>query len=110
MTYTKENIQQGIQDKINSLHISKMDKDLLKLRIMRYPSEIEQNVLEWINNQPLSDIDCHGESILKIMNLWGFSEKDIPQLICGFGVYAKTDWTQAEVIWQEVTGLQVVYD
>lgn len=110
MKYTKENITEGLQHKINSLPLTDMDKELLMLRIVHYPQEIEQNVIEWINGVPLTDIDCHGESIVKVMKLWKFSEQAIPYLICGFGVYAKSNWTSPDAIWQEVTGLQVVYD
>ena len=78
MKYTKENIQEGIRATINALPITSIDKELLMFSIPQYPIEIEQNVLEWINNEPLTDINCHGESIVQTMQAWGFSNKDIP--------------------------------
>ena len=110
MKYTKENIHQGVEEKINSLPISEIDKRFLLIKLKKYPQEIEQNVLEWVNDVPLTDIDCYGESIVRVMRLWGFSEKDIPQLICGFMSFKNSNWQMPNYIWQAVTGLQVVYD
>ena len=110
MKYTKENIQEGIKATINALPITSIDKELLMLSIPQSPIEIEQNVLEWINNEPLTDINCHGESIVKTMQAWGFSNKDIPQIICGFVDFKDSNWRISNHIWQAVTGLEIVFD
>lgn len=71
MKYTKENIVEGINAKLDLM----IEKDKI-LRgacnafrdiITQYPIEVEQNVLEWINGDPLTDINYHGFSIAKTM-------------------------------------------
>lgn len=110
MKYTKANIQEGIATKIKSLSIPDELKEFYIDSLQNYPNEIEQNVLEWVNNIPLTDVDCHGESIVKIMNLWGFTEADIHKIILGFQDFRDGDWQMPNYIWQAVTGLSGIYD
>lgn len=110
MQYTKENIQDGIMAKIEAMDITREEKLLLKMRLPKYPKEIEQNVLEWINDLPLTEVDCHGESIITTMRRWDFTEKDIPYIIDGFVAFAKRNFRASDVIWQSVTGMDGVYD
>ena len=39
-----------------------------------------------------------------------FNDKDIPQIICGFVAFAKSNFKVSNHIWQAVKGLQSVYD
>ena len=110
MKYTKENIAEGIKAKINSLQVDEGTKRGLLWCIPQYPKEIEQNILEWINNEPLTDVDCHGESIVRTMAMWNFTKDDIPQLICGFVAFKEGNFRISNHIWQAVTGEQCVYD
>ena len=45
---------------------------LIANRIMRLiPAELEQNVDEWLDDKPLTDIKVHGLSVLDVMNQFG---------------------------------------
>ena len=88
MKYTRENIIEGIKAKLDEMFgensttepMSVMFKNVLP----QYPIEIEQNVLEWINNEPITEVDCHGISIKHIMDRKNLSEFHMPQLIKNF--------------------------
>ena len=110
MKYTKESIVEGLMVKIDSLNESLGLKNAWKKMIVKYPTEIEQNVLEWINDEPLSDIDCHGESIVQTMKTWNFSQNDIPAILCGFVMFKESGSRVSNHIWQAVMGEQCVYD
>lgn len=110
MKYTKDNIKNGIIEKVNSMNVTEGEKEWLRMRLIQYPKEIEQNVLEWINDLPLTDIDCHGESILKTMAAWNINKDDIPYVINGFVSFAKRNFRVSDVIWQSVKGMDGVYD
>ena len=93
MRYTKENIVAGIYAKIDSLdNISDRKKNIFKRKLPDYPKEIEQNVLEWINDLPLTDVDCHGESIIKVMKLFNLDNSAIPYLIKNFIDYKESNF------------------
>ena len=72
MVYTKENIFDGIEAKLNRIAD---DRPMLepfcnayRNVIMNYPIEIEQNVIEWINDVPLTEVNCHGISVKEVMD------------------------------------------
>ena len=110
MKYTKENILEGIKNKINSLNTSEENKQWWIERISQYPVEIEQNILEWINNQPLTDVDCHGESVLKTMQMWDLNENDLPYILSGFTTFKEGHFRVSNHIWQTVARLNKAYD
>ena len=72
MKYTKENIIDGIKAKINTINEPEVIKRMFVEKISQYPVEIEQNILEWVNDKPLTKIECHGESLVEIIERWGF--------------------------------------
>lgn len=85
MQYTRENIIDGILTKIDSMHtISERQKNRLKKELVNYPIEIEQNILEWVNDLPITEVDCHGESIKHVMKIFDLTEEDVPYLIKNF--------------------------
>jgi hypothetical protein len=71
MKYTRENIVEGINAKLNKLvdenPILSPMCNVYRTILLNYPIEIEQNVLEWINNLPITKVDCHGISIKEVM-------------------------------------------
>ena len=57
MKYTKENIAEGIKAKIDVINEPEVIKHKFVKKISEYPIEIEQNILEWINDEFLTNID-----------------------------------------------------
>lgn len=98
MLYTKNNIIDGIYAKIDSLYEDENTRRMWKTFLPNYPKEIEQNVLEWVNNQPITHVDCYGESVLRIMNGLKLDESWIPQIINGFILFAETKFTYPAII------------
>lgn len=98
MLYTKNNIIDGIYAKIDSLYEDENTRRMWKTFLPNYPKEIEQNVLEWVNNQPITHVDCYGESVLDIMDMWNIDESYMPEIINGFIHFAETKFTIPSVI------------
>ena len=98
MQYTQENIKQGICAKIDKLYDDNTDREFWKQKLLEYPKEIEQNILEWINDHPITDVDCHGESILDKMNAWKMDISYFPMVVRGFIQFSKTQFTCPSVI------------
>ena len=90
--YTKENIIEGIYEKIDTIDGFEGLKVLWKYKLPQYPIEIEQNVLEWLNGEPISDIDYHGESIAKIFKLWNIDESRFISVLLGFIDFKNEGW------------------
>lgn len=109
MKYTRENILEGIKHKVDTLKCPDQMKIGLVDRLVLYPIEIEQNILEWINNQELTDVNCHGQSIVKLMKKWHLSEEDIPKLICGFAAFKNDEFNSPDLIWKTFMGLTRIY-
>ena len=87
MVYTKENIKEGIIAKINSINDEDADEGMKRIwrnKFVNYPIEVEQNVLEWINNQPITDIDCHGESIRRVLDIFELDDSWFPIVLENF--------------------------
>lgn len=98
MKYTEKNIIDGINAKIDNMYSDSGMRQWYKYRLPQYPKEIEQNVLEWINDAPITEVDCHGESVLDIMNAWNLDTSYIPLIIDGFIKFAKTNFRTSSVI------------
>lgn len=99
MVYTKENIMDGIYAKIDAMpNVDEADKEIWRRRLVQYPKEIEQNVLEWVNNLPITEVDCHGESIKKTMDRWGLDKDCIPSVINGFVKFKKGNFRTPSII------------
>ena len=109
MKYTRENILEGIKHKVNTLKCPDKMKIGLVDRLALYPIEIEQNVLEWVNNQELTHVDCHGQSITILMDKWNLTDEDIPKLICGFAAFKNDDFVSSDLIWKTFMGLTRIY-
>lgn len=105
MEYTKENIQEGILNKISSLSCPDGDKRIFMATLPNYPKEIEQNILEWINDRPLTDIDCHGLSLSRILIDFNLDVTDIPTLVWSFIAFKNSNWRIPQKVWQTVSGL-----
>lgn len=96
MKYTRENIVEGINAKLDEMY----GKDpmlvgacaLYKSILPDYPIEIEQNVLEWVNGAPLTDIDCHGVSIKRIMENRNLKEWYFPVVLRNFIMFKRNDF------------------
>ena len=65
---------------------------ILLKKLLDYPIEIEQNILEWINNETLTEIDCHGESIVKWLECFNLTYAAIPLIIKAFVDYKDSNW------------------
>ena len=91
MRYTRENIWDGIEAKL-SLFRDGNESTERYLAICRefmqdYPKELEQNVLEWVNNEPITEIDCHGASIKGVMCAEKLSDLYFPMVVRNFKIY-----------------------
>lgn len=105
MRYTKENIVDGIYAKLDEIFkvdsIYKPVGDMFKLILINYPEEIEQNVLEWVNGDPLTEVDCHGVSIKDIVETRNLSDAHMPQIIKNFITFKKNGFKGSNVCyWQ----------
>jgi hypothetical protein len=100
--YTIENIIDGIYAKIDSMDIPDREKYLWKSKLQQYPNEISQNILEWINDLPITEVDCHGESIVKTMTVWDLDESWMPWVIDGFIKFKKSGFRVQSVIDQQI--------
>ena len=110
MKYTKENIQEGIVAKTKSLSLSEEYTDMLIQQLLQYPVEIEQNIIEWVNDIPLTQINCHEVSMQQVMAQWNLPDKAIPDLILGFINYQNTKWRIPQKVWLAVAGWRHVHD
>ena len=94
MKYTKENIFDGIDAKLDELfggsEVTKTTALVFSQWLRQYPKEIEQNILEWVNNEPFSEIDFCGESIKHVADVMQLDSYSIPQLIKNFIDFNKT--------------------
>lgn len=103
MKYTKENIKEGIIAKINSLdELSEASKRVLRIELLDYPIEVEQNVLEWINNLPITEVDCHGESIKRVMNVFNLDISWFPVILEGFIRFKDTNFLMVTTIFENL--------
>ena len=89
MKYTRENILEGINKKLeeqygSGSHIDNAFLRLYKQRLPEYPIEVEQNVLEWINDKPITEVDCHGISIRYVMDCFNLSDDWFPLILRNF--------------------------
>lgn len=88
MRYTRENIVEGINAKLDELYCgsetSATMKSIYSKSLLDYPIEIEQNILEWVNDEPFTYVDCHGISIKEIVDDLSLSKYKIPRLIKNF--------------------------
>ena len=91
MVYTIENIQEGINAKLESMRdgTGTMDRYciLCKKWLLNYPKEVEQNILEWVNNLPLSEVEYHGTSVKRVMQTKKLVDGDFPMVIRNFKMY-----------------------
>lgn len=105
MKYTVENIQEGIALKLDELFnddLSKPTANVLKFLFKEYPKEIEQNILEWINDMPFTDIDCHGQSFGHIATSMNLSKYQIPQLIENFIIFKQLNFNDPIVCYRHL--------
>ena len=101
MKYTRENIQEGIIAKINSLNeLSEASKRVYRTVLIDYPIEVEQNVLEWINDLPITEVDCHGESIKNVMNVLGLDVTWFPSILKNFISFKHTNFLLYNTIYE----------
>ena len=93
MKYTKENIIEGINAKLDEIVAKNPDLtgicNVYRASLPNYPIEIEQNMLEWINDLPLTEIDCHGASIKGVMESRKLPDHFFPALVRNFITYKK---------------------
>lgn len=90
--FLKEDIVEGIFWKVVMSDESDRSKPVLMKRLLDYPLEIEQNILEWINNKSLTEVDCHGESIVKWLECFNLTYEAIPLIIKAFISYKESRW------------------
>ena len=95
MRYTKENIVEGIHAKLEEMYgDSPMYKGFLKHMkqiLPTYPTEVEQNVLEWLNGDEISDVDCHGISIKTVLSHPdAIANIDFPHVLYNFIKFQKS--------------------
>jgi predicted metal-dependent phosphotriesterase family hydrolase len=88
MQYTKENIVEGINAKIDEIfgsdETTRLIGNMYKKTLLSYPKEIEQNVLEWINDDTITEIDYHGISIKELVDDLSLQNAQMPQLFKNF--------------------------
>jgi hypothetical protein len=100
--YTIKNIHDGIDKKIESMRDGTEEMDafctLCKAWMENYPSEVEQNILEWINNIELSDIECHGTSIKRVMNTMDLTDDAFPMVIRNFKIFKERNFEDGTYI------------
>ena len=93
MKYTRENIVEGIKDKLIRLTNNDPNREPFRagsLEMMRnYPIEIEQNILEWINDELLTEIDCGGVSVKHVMYHKNLSDIHFPIVVRNFSTFKK---------------------
>jgi hypothetical protein len=93
MKYTRENILEGINVKLEEWCWDKrIYGGLLKVykqELPQYPIEVEQNVLEWINGEPITEVDCHGMSIRRVMDCFDLSDDSFPLVLRDFISFKK---------------------
>lgn len=92
MKYTKKDIPNILRQKVDSLGTHDAHKNLIFERIMRYPKEIEENILQWLNNEPITEIDCHGMSMKYVIDTCKLNDSDMLWLIDNFATYAERDF------------------
>ena len=96
MKYTKENIVEGIDARLNELHRNQPGSEhfcqACKIMMQDYPIEIEQNVLEWVNGLPISELDFHGTSIKRVMESRKLTDDFFPIVIKNFKNYKKNEF------------------
>ena len=96
MRYTKENIVEGINAKLDAMiakdEILRTMCEAFRPILPNYPIEVEQNVLEWVNGDPLTDIDCHGFSIAQTMEDGNLHETYFMLLIKNLIKYKEGDF------------------
>ena len=94
--YTRENIIEGLDAKLDEIKAIDPEYDgwceSYRDSIKNYPIEVEQNVLEWINNKPLTDIDCHGASIKKIMDAFNLPNWYFPAILDNFVAFKENNF------------------
>ena len=97
--YTRENIKEGIINKINSIdNVSEATKRVWRERFLEYPIEIEQNILEWINDEPITQVDCYGESIRWVMDAFELDISWFPMILENFIRFKDTGFKLNSVI------------
>lgn len=71
-------------ESVNALYHDSIDgTDIyLDLTIPYFPKELYLNLVEWINDEPLSDIDFHGISLKKMVDLMDFPPEEEWQKFC----------------------------
>ena len=102
MRYTKENIIDGIYAKIDEASVSDGIKRKWRRKLVDYPEEVEQNVLEWLNDQPISEIDCHGESIKRVLDYENMGIEWFPCALEGFVNFKNSHYQVPSRVWQYV--------
>lgn len=97
MKYTKENIIEGIYAKLDEMQgdpvLVEAAKQSYKKSLVNYPIEVEQNVLEWINDLPITAIDCHGTSIKKVLDGMELSIEFFPMVLENFIYFKETGFS-----------------
>ena len=110
MKYTKENIVEGIKAKIDVINEPEVIKHKFVKKISEYPIEIEQNILEWINDEFLTNIDCYGESIVNVVNMWNVPIDKLYLVFYGFTIFKESNFYDHESVILPVIGAQCIYD
>lgn len=89
--YTKENIVDGINAKLDLIYGNDPNRkhfcEMCKIMMNDYPVEIEQNILEWINGIPLTEIDVHGMSVKRVMAAFELTDDCFPLVVRNFKRY-----------------------
>lgn len=83
----KQTMNTNMYEKLNSVgayyHDAIDGSDIyLSLTIPYFPKELYPNLVEWINDEPLSDIDFHGISLKKMVDLMDFPPEEEWQKFC----------------------------
>jgi hypothetical protein len=103
MKYTKQNIVEGIYNKLDAMfeHEPMLHpmKELYKEKLVHYPKEVEQNVLEWINDLPLTEIDCYGVSIKGVMVDLELPDVWFPRVLSSFIDFMNSGFDDPYVIY-----------
>ena len=105
MKYTKENIIEGIYAKVDAMpDASEADKEFWKWKLVQYPIEVEQNVIEWVNGLPITELDCHGESIRRVLDFGGLDDTYFPSVLIGFIWFKSNDFMTNSIVYKTVYG------
>ena len=105
MKYTSDNIKEGIIDKINSIDKTKADSGMKKnwcRKLINYPIEVEQNVLEWLNDEPITKVDCHGISIRHVLDACKLDDSWFPFVLENFISFKNNNYVSINIVYHRL--------